>query len=123
MSRVLLVDDDEDFRKIFTKGLQQHGFDVTAAASAQEALDRAAEEPGTFEVAVMDIELGDGWGASVAVQLRQHQPGMKVVFVSGHLRRDPVLREAIQDHMVFLEKPFLIEDLVRALNTVLRGEG
>lgn len=116
---VLLVEDDAELLGVLSAGLQLHGFEVTTASSARGALEMVPGSGLRFDVMVTDIELGDGWGASLAVHLQPHQPDMKVVFMSGHVSHDPLLREGIQDHMVFLAKPFSVRHLVRVLREVL----
>lgn len=117
--RILLVDDDADLVGVLSRGLDALGFDVTAATSAGEALQIDPDAQPPFDVLVTDMELIDGWGATLAFQLQQRRPGLKVVFMSGYVDKDPLIRHGIQDHMAFLEKPFTVQRLAQVLNEVL----
>lgn len=120
--RVLLVDDDLTFLRIFGEGLEKSGFDVLTADSFQEALDRAGDPGPPLDVLVVDINLADGWGAGLVQALVPMQPAAKVVYISGYAATDPILKEGIEDHMAFLAKPFEIEELAETVRDVLRRE-
>ena len=79
-------------------------------------MENLASEAARIDVLVTDIFLGDGWGGQVAVRVRQHHPELGVVFISGRAHEDPILRHGIQDHMVFLEKPFTYQALSEAVS-------
>lgn len=119
--RVLLVDDDLAFLRIFGEGLTRSGFDVVTAGSFQEALDLASESGPPLDVLVADINLTDGWGARLALALAPLQPEAKVVYISGYAASDPILKEGIEDHMVFLGKPFEVEELAETVRGVLKA--
>lgn len=119
--RVLLVDDDVAFLRVFSAGLERSGFDVVTAETFQEALDRAGEPGPPLDVLIADINLPDGWGARLALALAPLQPQAKVVYISGYAATDPILKEGIEDHMVFLGKPFEVEELADKVRAVLAG--
>jgi DNA-binding NtrC family response regulator len=110
----LVVDDDPDMLGTLVGCLEAVGYEVLAANSRDE-VDRLTDEADRIDVLVTDIFLGDGWGGQVAVRVRRDHPGLGVVFISGHAHEDPVLRHGIQEHMVFLEKPFTFEALTEAV--------
>lgn len=117
--RVLLVDDDQTFLRIFSSGLERSGFDVVAAGSFQEALDRAGEPGRSVDVLVADINLPDGWGARLALAVAPLQPEVKVVYISGYAATDPILKDGVEEHMAFLSKPFEVQELADAVRGVL----
>lgn len=77
MPTVLLVDDSPAARHVIAKRLQAAGFDVTEMASAAEA--RAADLR-AFTCAVVDVELLDGDGPTLAVELHAKRPDLPVAF-------------------------------------------
>jgi CheY-like chemotaxis protein len=109
---LLLVDDDPLVRMVLTMGLQDKGFDVTEAATAEAAL--VLLEHGLQPMAVVsDIDLGQGYnGIELADRLAHSHPGLPVVLISGRLSPD---LSATGKHRAFLPKPFMIEALVRLL--------
>jgi len=116
----LAVDDDPQVLRVIVRCLQSEGFEVLSAHSRAEA-ERTAEKVGSIDVLVTDIFLGDVWGGELAFRLQEEHPNLAVVFVSGMAGEDPVLRHGIQDHMVFLEKPFTILGLAEAVRKAMDG--
>jgi CheY-like chemotaxis protein len=110
----LAVDDDPQILRLIVRGLGAEGFDVRAAQSRAEA-EQAVEDAGSIDLLVTDIFLGDGWGGDLAFRLQEKYPKLAVVFISGRAGEDPILRHGIQDHMVFLEKPFTLVQLAEAV--------
>lgn len=110
----LVVDDDPDMLGTLVRCLEADGYEVLAAQSRDE-VESIADEADWIDVLVTDIFLGDGWGGEVAVRVRQDHPELAVVFISGRAHEDPVLRHGIQEHMVFLEKPFTFSALTEAV--------
>jgi DNA-binding NtrC family response regulator len=115
-----VVDDDPQILRLIVRSLEREGFTVLAAHSRAEA-EGIIETTATVDVLVTDIFLGDGWGGDLAFRLQEKHPSLAVVFISGRAGEDPILRHAIQDHMVFLEKPFTIVDMVEAVKKAQQG--
>jgi DNA-binding NtrC family response regulator len=119
--RVLLVDDDDNVLNVFRSGLELHGFQVFTASSTEEAMERANTLE-DLDVFVVDINLPDGFGSSLALALRQVHPESKVVYMSGYARHDPILSQGIEEHMTFLNKPFSIAELARTIREVTAAD-
>jgi two-component system cell cycle sensor histidine kinase/response regulator CckA len=119
--RVLLVDDDDNVINVFRSGLELHGMQVFTASSTEEAMERA-NELDDLDVFVVDINLPDGFGSSLALALRQVHPESKVVYMSGYARHDPILSQGIEEHMTFLNKPFSIAELASTIREVTAAE-
>jgi CheY-like chemotaxis protein len=80
MSRVLVVEDDPDFRALAVRQLTAWGHEIVEAGSVAEALTRAtARRP---DRAVVDIGLPDGNGFDLTVQLLALPWPMRVIVVS-----------------------------------------
>jgi len=114
----LAVDDEPQMLRLIVRCLESEGFEVLSAHSRVEA-ERTLEEAENVDVLVTDIFLGDGWGGELAFRLQEEYPNLAVVFVSGQASEDPVLRHGIQDHMVFLEKPFTLVELAEAIRKAM----
>ena len=112
--RVLIVEDEAAAREASQRYLGHAGHDVTTAADANEAFDRArASNP---EIAICDWRLGDGPdGAEVARQL-QGRYGTSIIFVTAHPLDE--LRDATDDIKVtrYLRKPVQLPQLIEAID-------
>ncbi len=99
-ARLLLVEDEPSIRDGLAEILSLLGHDVTAVASAEEAL--AAE--GSYDLLLTDLSLPGMSGAELAERLRAHQPALAVVMMSGYApagwgtnERRALLAEAVRD--------------------------
>jgi two-component system, cell cycle response regulator DivK len=117
---VLVVDDYEDNRIMYTEYLAYAGFRVIEAADGEEAILKAARlHP---DVVVMDLSLPgiDGWEATRAI--KADKPGMPVIALTGFsMSHAQSAREAGCDD--FITKPCLPNALLEALERHLRKRG
>jgi len=118
MSRLLLIDDDQELCELLTRWLTQEGFQVTAcheAGGARHAL--AAQTP---DAVVLDVMLPDGSGLELLKQLRGEHPDLPVLMLSA--RGEPLDRiiglELGADD--YLAKPCDPRELTARLRAVLR---
>lgn len=107
--RILIVEDEPSLLDLlslyFTTKL---GWEVVCAGSGAAALE--AFEPGKFHMLLADVDLGDGPdGIEVARQMRQQEPPLRVVIMSGEPKNEAKARNA--DLGTFLSKPFDLPDL------------
>ena len=74
---ILFVDDSALARVAVTRRLEAVGLSVVTLASAAEA---AGVDGAAFSAALLDLELGDGFGTDVAARLREGAPGLPIAF-------------------------------------------
>jgi CheY-like chemotaxis protein len=128
MPKVLVVDDDPDFQEVHRVVLENRGFEVSAAYTAEEGLEKIRdEEP---DLVILDVMLPDGYeGFEVARQVRE-ELGLRdlpiLILTSIHARKQVSYRFAPDDDWipvdVFLDKPVEPEMLVNKVVEML-GEG
>ncbi len=116
--RVLLVEDEQLLRVIFAEALAEEGFQVVEARSGDEAI-RLISDPDRFEAVVTDIDMpGTNDGVAVGRFVRQHDPSIPVVYISG--RPDAVrAAEPLGKREVFLRKPCTPLQLADTLRKLL----
>jgi DNA-binding response OmpR family regulator len=113
--RVLLVEDEEMVRKVLARMLTARGFEVHPAGSCAEALSIFAKEAENgFDLLVTDLMMPDGAGHTVARQLSDRLPALRVLFVSGYSSADTGGWDP--ERYRFLTKPFGSAELVRMIN-------
>jgi CheY-like chemotaxis protein len=89
-NRILLVDDNDDFRAVFHEGLECHGFEVVPAATVNEALKLISTE--NFDVLLSDLQMPDAAdGFTVVSAMRHTQPNAVTLLLTGY----PALQEAL----------------------------
>ncbi len=113
-ARVLLVDDDETFRRVMAAELTRRGYNVVTASSGSEAVERAPHMD--VDVILLDLRLPDMDGIEVLERLRDRNsssPG--VVVLTGHGTIDTAIRAIRLGAHDYLEKPCQIEKLEIAI--------
>lgn len=109
---VLVVEDEGMLRTVITKNLAARGYRTVGAASADEAILRLRGAP--VEVLVLDINLPDGTGWDVLRAVAdEHLARPEVIVLSAVHPSQGRLREF--GPLAFVEKPFPIESLLRAV--------
>lgn len=84
--RILIVDDEDELRAFFTQILLEKGYDVTAVATARQAL--RALHSFEFELVVLDLSLPDGDGLAITRQIRAEIPHLHILAISGFMVGD-----------------------------------
>ncbi len=94
MARILLVDDEKDFRRIVSRMLTAGGHQVEEAADGRQAIEAYRARPSDLVLA--DLYLPDIDGVEVIIRLRHEFPDVRILAVSGggHLGKDDVLEIA-----------------------------
>ena len=82
MSKILVVDDELNVLSAFQDLLGSGGHDVTTAREAEAALDLVGTEP--FDLVLMDVCLSGINGLEALRQIKQQQPALPVVVMTGH---------------------------------------
>jgi two-component system cell cycle sensor histidine kinase/response regulator CckA len=115
--RILLAEDEPETRRWIAHDLISLGYDVTTAASAEEA--EHLLESGAFDLLLSDCVLTGANGPELARRLRQRWPGLKVIFMSGYADDGVVEQARATPRASFLQKPFFIEHLATELRRML----
>jgi PAS domain S-box-containing protein len=110
--RVLVVEDEPDVRNIAATFLRSLRYQVHDVATAEDALQCIADDPG-IALLFSDVMLGPGMnGKALAVAARQLRPGLPVLLTSGY--EDQVSVRGAESFEL-LRKPYLREHLAAAL--------
>ena len=125
-SRVLVVDDDEHAQEIFQRTLESWGVHSDVAAGGDEALARlqvANSRGEPYDAVLVDYNLGDVDGISVARAVREQTPfkGLPLLMVTGHddSARARIARAA--GFSAYLVKPIAQSTLYDALSTAVHA--
>ncbi len=82
MHKLLIVDDEDHIRKLYKDFLSREGYEVTAAASGDEAIRMVEQKK--FDLVVLDIELEDTTGLDLLKILKEKYPELPVVLNSAY---------------------------------------
>ncbi len=120
---VLLVEDEDTVRAVAERALARQGYDVTTASDGEEGLEtliRIYEAGGKFDLVVSDVVMPTMDGPTMAREIRALHPALPFLFMSGYAE-ETLRREIDFSDMHFLPKPFSVQQIVGAVEDVLRG--
>ncbi|RZB34267.1 MAG: hypothetical protein SRB1_00035 [Desulfobacteraceae bacterium Eth-SRB1] len=80
--RVLVVDDEDDFRETFIKRLQKRELNVTGAESGEKALEILDDF--IFDVVILDVKMPGLDGVETLQEMKKKRPLMEVIMLTGH---------------------------------------
>ncbi|HTS40989.1 MAG TPA: ATP-binding protein [Xanthobacteraceae bacterium] len=109
--KILLVEDEEALRVLNARGLVSRGYDVLEAGNGVEALEVFNREGGKIDLVVSDVMMPEMDGPTLLKELRQRNPALKIVFVSGYAE-DAFGKNKPEGQFDFLAKPFTLKQLV-----------
>jgi len=118
LTRLLLLEDDEETAAALVAGLRSRGFQVDHAAGAPDALACLAVQ--RFDLAVLDLMVPGGSGYDVLQRLREAGDSVPVLLLTARDRvedRVEGLRRGADDYLV---KPFAFAELLARLEALLR---
>jgi len=120
-ANVLLVDDDDGVRRMCEAALMRAGFCVTAFGVPDAALEALRAAPNRFDLLLSDAAMPGTSGPKLAAALRELQPALRVMFMSGFPRDEMPQVQLLRPEDTFLQKPFTPTQLADTVRTVLEG--
>lgn len=116
---LLVVEDDANIRSNVCQCLQQLGYQASQADSAAAALRVCEELEGKIDLVVTDLVMAGKGGNELAIDLAERYPGIRVLFMSGYSEDSAARREILMRNSPFLQKPFSVADLAKAVQDAL----
>ena len=80
--KIMLVDDEPDFREIMAKFFQRRKIDFETAGGCLEALDLLGQD--SFDVVIMDVSMPGLDGLECMAEMKKVQPDLEVIILTGH---------------------------------------
>lgn len=114
--RVLLVEDEMLVRDMVRVFLERAGYDVVVFQSAEDVLDDASWCPA--DLLLTDVMLRGLTGVELAQRLREREPHLKVVYMSGNVADDKARESVVTPDARFLAKPFTRTMLLAAVGAL-----
>jgi len=116
---VLVVEDDEQLRRLAHRALANNGFEVLEADRGGTALDIARRHKGTIDLLLTDVIMPDTNGRKLAETLRAARPELRVIYMSGYPDRAIVNHGMLGPGDAYVAKPFTTEAITRKVREVL----
>lgn len=96
MARILIADDDRDYRAAFISAMETLGHQVIGVRSGDEVLPALAQS--AVEILFLDVLMEGGGAASTLHAVHEAHPDLPIVIITGHaeLARSPLFREGMR---------------------------
>ena len=115
--RILLVDDEEEFRAAARKALGRRGFDVTEADGGERAIELIRSSPP--DVVLLDLRMEDMDGIDTLEELRSIEPDLPVIILTGLGGFDDAVAGIGLDIVDFVQKPVNMEALAERIRRLI----
>ncbi|NTV99409.1 MAG: PAS domain-containing protein [Chlorobiaceae bacterium] len=117
-SAVLLVEDEPDILKVIKTLLEARRFEVLPAENAEKAWAVFLDHRERIGMVISDVMLPGVNGVELVRKLRQENPGLKYIFMSGYGFEAFSHTEEFGRNVNFITKPFGIKEFLELVNTV-----
>ena len=116
---ILLVEDQDEVRRVAQEILIRYGYHVLSAQNAGEALLTCERHPRAIHLLLTDIVMPQMNGRELAERLRELRPDLPVLFMSGYTDNSIIVHGTLDPGVSHVQKPLLPETLVRRVREVL----
>ena len=120
---VLVCDDDDEVRELLAGVLGLRAYTILKAKNGHEAIEVARSHPGPIHLLLTDIAMPGLGGVELAARLRERDPKLRVLYISGYAEDADRLSRNLGPGTYFLAKPFLPGDLTRLVFSILEKRG
>lgn len=115
---LLLVDDDLALSPLTKEYLEAKEFQVTLRHSGDEGWE--AFRSGAFDCCILDVKMPLKDGFSLAEDIRQLNPGMPILFLTGASQKEERIRGLSLGADDYITKPFSMEELYLRIRNILK---
>jgi DNA-binding response OmpR family regulator len=112
--KVLMVDDEEQFRATTSKILSKKGFATTIAGSGEEAIELLQQK--IPDVVILDIKMPGMDGHDTLTQIKKIQPDVQVIMLTGHGDETSAMESLERGAFDYLTKPCDIDLMASKIN-------
>jgi len=118
--RILIIDDDENIRKVLSTILEEEGYEVESVDTAKKAIEKTRRK--FYNLALIDIRLPDMEGIELLTRMKDTTPKMRKIIITGY----PTLQNAVEavnrGADAYILKPFDMEKVLEEIKEQLRKQ-
>lgn len=115
---ILVVEDQEDVRRLVVESLGRYGYRTLEAADGDEAERVCRQEPGWIDLVLADVVMPGRTGPEVAAHCLAMRPGIRVLYMSGYVD-DMLSGDPSRARQAYIQKPFTPQQLAARVRAVL----
>jgi two-component system response regulator HydG len=123
MNRILIIDDDVDTCNLLARYLKTKGYETAVAFCGNKGLQKFKAEGG-FNLVICDYRLGDKEGSDVLKEVKQIDPKVRVVIITGYSDIKTAVRVIKEGAYDYISKPLIPEEVLSVVrNASQSGDG
>lgn len=115
-ARILIVDDNDDFRTMLAEELRNHGYLTNEAADGQEALHIMTTTD--TDMAIVDLDMPKLNGLALSKKVKDAAPEYPIVMVTGYAQFYSAAEILSVGVNAFLQKPVSMEKLLEVIQKI-----
>ncbi|TWP23275.1 response regulator transcription factor [Apibacter muscae] len=119
--QLLIVDDEIDIREILQFNLENEGYVVDLADSAEQALEKI--DNSTYHLILLDVMMGGISGYKMAEKLRKNNNDIPIIFLTAKNTENDVLTGFSIGADDFITKPFSVKEVIARVKSILKRTG
>ena len=116
---ILLVDDEDSIRDFLAEILSEQGYKVIEATNGEEGLQVFKGYNEKIDLLISDITMPKMSGPELATKLRELQPKLKALFISGNVGNEYINEQTADSKTSFLQKPFTYDSIISKVREIL----
>ncbi|MDZ4120912.1 MAG: response regulator [Candidatus Cloacimonadaceae bacterium] len=114
---ILIVDDEKNVQLMIQRTLESEEYGIELAATGKEALEKIKDI--SYDVVILDLRLPDMDGTEVLKELGDRSQAPDVIMITAHGNIDVAVEAMKLGCVDFIQKPFDVADLRKAVNLLL----
>jgi two-component system cell cycle sensor histidine kinase/response regulator CckA len=118
---ILVVDDEPEIRKLVSAMLTNRGYHVILADTGEQAIKLFRKHLKAIDLLLTDVVAPGMAGPTLADQLTELKPDLRVLFMSGYDSRQVVQKYVVEQGHMLLTKPFTMEQLDEKVAEALKS--
>jgi two-component system, cell cycle sensor histidine kinase and response regulator CckA len=120
---ILIAEDEADLRDLTRIFLQDYGYNVITASSAEQAIQIAEMTSGPIHLLLTDVIMPGMSGRQLAERIQDKRPQTKVVYMTGYTDDMVMQHNVLEPGVQLLQKPFTRADLALKVRSTLDAAG
>ena len=116
--KILIIDDDLDLCTLLGRFLSKNGYEIDMAHSGSKGIAKFAA--GKFDLVICDYRLGDMEGIKVLTALRQENPAIKVLMITGYSDIKTAVEVIKLGAFDYIVKPLIPDEVLSVLNKAIQ---
>ena len=117
---ILIVDDDEGTRKSLALIFGKRSYVIETASTGQEALKKVQDK--FFNVVLLDIKLPDVEGIELLASLKELQPDIVVIMVTGYPTMETAMRAVNEGAAAYITKPLNMNEVLTTIREAIERQ-